>query len=405
MTDPKRRPSRALRGPQGGASGHVACLLILLAFSLYVFRLDSPPIPIFDEGLFYIPAAKAYLAGQPDPNFEHPPLSKLSIAAGIAVLGDNPWGWRVPSALAGTLGIALTYRLSRRLWASEIAGLLAAWLLITDFLWLEGSRLALLDIFSAVLLLVALNLALSRKTSAAGFFLGLAAAAKWSALWGAAGVLLALLPPHPGGRENGNSAGSGPALVAPRPHGESLPRARQMAFLVLAAAIGYSLPWLYNLIVLGETPLDVVDRHLRMLSYGAQAGAEGASTLDLLLAPAWWLLNGPLVVTAREDRSFWIVMMSNPFVFWGGLVALALLARRRAAGVLVITALALYLPWFLVPRIKYFYYLTPVIPLLAVAIPGAWLLRIPRSWRVAYLTGAVAAFVGAYPVLTGSLPR
>lgn len=351
-----------------------ASLLVLLAFGLYAFRLDSPPIPIFDEGLFYIPAAKAYLAGLPDPNFEHPPLSKLSIAAGIAMLGDGPWGWRFPSVFSGTLGIALTYRLARRLWDSPAAGLAAAGLLVVDFLWFEVSRLALLDMFQAVLLLVALNLAVSNRPALTGLTLGLATAAKWSAGWAAA-PLVFLTP------------------------------VRRAPLLLAAAAIGYSFPWLYNIIILGEGLPDLIDRHLRMLSYGAQAGAEGASAVELLLSPAWWLLNGPLVVTAREDRSIWMLMMSNPFVFWGGLVALALLLRRPSARWLALAVLALYLPWFLVPRIKYFYYLTPVIPLLAAAIPGAWLLRIPRFWRVAYFTAAIAAFVGAYPVLTASIER
>ena len=44
-----------------------------------ISHLPDPPIPIFDEGLFYIPAAKAYLAGLADPNFEHPPLGKLAM--------------------------------------------------------------------------------------------------------------------------------------------------------------------------------------------------------------------------------------------------------------------------------------------------------------------------------------
>ena len=39
----------------------------------------------------------------------HPDLAKLAIAAGIAVLGDNAWGWRVPAALAGVALIALVF--------------------------------------------------------------------------------------------------------------------------------------------------------------------------------------------------------------------------------------------------------------------------------------------------------
>ena len=70
--------------------GLLLVLLMVASLAVRLVRLDSPPIPLFDEGLFYLPAARSYLAGLPDPNFEHPPLAKLSIAAGIALLGDTP---------------------------------------------------------------------------------------------------------------------------------------------------------------------------------------------------------------------------------------------------------------------------------------------------------------------------
>ena len=68
-------------------------LALVLAFGALARlpHLNAPPVPIFDEGLFYLPAARAYLQGLPDPTFEHPPLGKEAIALGIALLGDNPW--------------------------------------------------------------------------------------------------------------------------------------------------------------------------------------------------------------------------------------------------------------------------------------------------------------------------
>ena len=78
--------------------------------------LDSPPIPLFDEGGSYVPAGRAITAGLPDPNFEHPPLGKLAIASGMAVLGDNPWGWRIVAAITGTVGVFFTFRLGAAVW-------------------------------------------------------------------------------------------------------------------------------------------------------------------------------------------------------------------------------------------------------------------------------------------------
>ena len=39
---------------------------------------------------------------QPDRNPEHPPLGKEIIAAGLALFGDDPWGWRFFPVLAGS---------------------------------------------------------------------------------------------------------------------------------------------------------------------------------------------------------------------------------------------------------------------------------------------------------------
>ena len=68
--------------------------IFLLNLVLKHFRLNSPPEAYFDEGAFYIPAAREYLNGNFLANFEHPPLAKLFMSAGILIFGDNPWGWR-----------------------------------------------------------------------------------------------------------------------------------------------------------------------------------------------------------------------------------------------------------------------------------------------------------------------
>ena len=154
---------------------------------LRLLRLDSPAEDFFDENVFYVAAAKSYLTGFTDPNFEHPPLGKLIIALGIQTLGDNPWGWRVMSVLFGTLGIVVTYLLAKRIFHSTKIALLASFLLTFDFLWFVFSRTALLEIFLAVFSLTALYFLWNYYQSEKGrdlilfsLFVGLAVAVKWS---------------------------------------------------------------------------------------------------------------------------------------------------------------------------------------------------------------------------------
>ena len=88
----------------------------------------------------------------------HPPLGKWTIAAGMAIFGDNnPFGWRVSAAVIGTLSVALIayagWLLFRSMTVATIATLLAA----VDGLMLVESRLALLDIFPMFWILATLR--------------------------------------------------------------------------------------------------------------------------------------------------------------------------------------------------------------------------------------------------------
>ena len=79
----------------------------------------------------------------------HPPLGKWAIAAGIAIFGKNPLGWRVSAALFGTVLVGLVYTGGMLLWGRPGLSALAAFLLASDGLALTMSRIAMLDIFAA----------------------------------------------------------------------------------------------------------------------------------------------------------------------------------------------------------------------------------------------------------------
>jgi dolichyl-phosphate-mannose--protein O-mannosyl transferase len=134
----------------------------------------------------------------------HPPVGKWLIAAGIALVGDEPLGWRLFNSLAGVLGVALAFSLARRLMGSVTWAFVAAGLLALDGLWFTMSRVAMLDIAAGVTTLAATRATIEvlariveRRPRAtmrivAGAFWGLALASKWSTAPYAlvAGVLL-----------------------------------------------------------------------------------------------------------------------------------------------------------------------------------------------------------------------
>jgi Gpi18-like mannosyltransferase/predicted membrane-bound dolichyl-phosphate-mannose-protein mannosyltransferase len=121
----------------------VACLFVLSAVSRF-WRLGHPATIVFDE-VHFVTQARHYLHAESflDP---HPPLAKLLIALGIDIFGDHPMSWRLANAALGTVLIAVTYLLGRRLFRNRMAAALAAGAVLCDGMFLVDSRVAVIDI-------------------------------------------------------------------------------------------------------------------------------------------------------------------------------------------------------------------------------------------------------------------
>lgn len=161
------------------------------AFALLcLIRLTVPSHAYFDE-VHYVPAARALLEGAAYPNREHPLLGKHLIGLGIAIFGDNAFGWRVMPFLAGVFAF---FAMMRAMWfgsLSKLAVIFFGILTATGFFLLIHSRLAMLDIFMiAAMAAAAWQFAAAlRQPEAAhmrllwtGMALGAAMAAKWNAI-------------------------------------------------------------------------------------------------------------------------------------------------------------------------------------------------------------------------------
>jgi dolichyl-phosphate-mannose-protein mannosyltransferase len=116
--------------------------------------------PLFDEKYYAIQAWEMLRNGGVEDNqafgvVVHPPLGKQLIAIGEWLLGYNPTGWRLASAVAGIVSVLLIIRVTRRMTGSTLLGGIAGVLLICDGVSHVQSRSALLDIFQAVFVLAA----------------------------------------------------------------------------------------------------------------------------------------------------------------------------------------------------------------------------------------------------------
>ncbi len=165
-------------------------LVAVLAGGLRLWDLGRPGSLVFDE-TYYVKQAYTLLRvgfeakwpEDPNPAFEagnvdtflslpdyvvHPPLGKWMIAGGMQLFGgaENPWSWRISTALVGILAVFLLARIARRLFASTAMGVLAGGLLAIDGMAIVHSRTGLLDNFLMFWVLVAFGFLLLDREQA-----------------------------------------------------------------------------------------------------------------------------------------------------------------------------------------------------------------------------------------------
>lgn len=339
-----------------------ALTIFLSTVLLFLVFLNRPARLIFDEK-FYVTSARGILATGRDENFQHPPLAKEMIAGSIALLGDNPWGWRAASAAMGALTLVSIYLLMS-LFVNSSFAVAAVIFVFANGLFFTLSRLGLLEIFSLGFTMMAITALFyqlyrsepdqRRLLQVSAILFGLAIAAKWSA--------------------------AVPFVVCVV--GGVLTRKiswRQWILYFVRAALFYILPFfLLSSMGFGS----VIELHKAMWLFHNPDVFQSAAAFEN--ASPWWdwafriqpMWFAVLPNEANEHGKFLGVMIfGNPFVIWvgwGALVFCAWRAFRRGAEALrwlVTLALAPYLVWAVVQRpATYFYYFLPTSVFLALAL-------------------------------------
>lgn len=465
--------------------------LLVMATTTMLLGLDDPARIIFDE-TYYVNDAREYLERGVEESFAvHPPVGKWLIAAGIALFGDDAFGWRVAGALAGAVTVLLTYLVARRLrFGIAISGL-SGLLLLTDGLFFVQARISMLDIHLAFFVVLGTWLLLvDRERSGlgtrpeplpeafdltteddtpppprpeppprrnglrvlAGVAFGLAIATKWSGLLalGAAGLLTLGWELAWRQRWLGRWNADLGRMVA-----------SVLVALVLVPAGVYLasyVPWLVNYEYSHEGKKECTDEADQVIDpcdvgvSGRLAGLwrsqvaiarfhEGLEATHSYRAPAitWPVMARPVVYyweTCSEDRANGvarteedgevvepepcvveqgeaaeILAVGNPVLWWGFLAAtpllVASLVRRRLPGAVVsVFYAAQFLPWLVVSRPAFFFYMVPVVPFLALGLAYAVAL-VTERWPVAgtyagAALGGAAGFGGALLVGAGT---
>lgn len=173
--------------------------ITILLLKLAIITVPSPELPpssclvprdgcgfIFDEA-HYVPAIRKMLQGQAVNN-EHPPLSKALMILGVSIFGDNPVGWRIFPAVAGSLNVMLVGLIAYELTRRRSVAYAASFLYGTDVTTFNIGSMAILDAPSYSFLLLSGYLLLRGRLIPSSACLGLAALAKSSSTFTGAGL-------------------------------------------------------------------------------------------------------------------------------------------------------------------------------------------------------------------------
>ncbi|MBS7655879.1 glycosyltransferase family 39 protein [Candidatus Bathyarchaeota archaeon] len=170
--------------------------LLFISLALRVIWLDKPLGSLIFDEKYYVNVVRIILKlphdpdvyqNAPlgfDPNKEHPFLAKGIIALSTALLGDNAWGWRLPSVIFGALTIFIFYLLIKEISKKDFLALFSTFLLSFDNLIFVHSRIATLDIFMLFFMLFGFYLYFKNKIVLSALALSLSTLCKLGGLYG-----------------------------------------------------------------------------------------------------------------------------------------------------------------------------------------------------------------------------
>ena len=379
----------------------------------------------FDE-IYHARTAYEQLRGVYPYEVSHPPLGKEILSLGIVLFGMTPFGWRCMGALFGVAMLPLMWDLLRRMFRDDRVALCGAALLAFDFMHLTQTRIATIDSFATLFILL-MYLFLYRyftegklrHLAACGVTFGIGAATKWTCLYAGAGlgVLWALHWVFSGVRAHRAGDGRRYARRLLGNIGFCL-----VFFVLVPGMIYYASYYPYGaarglhgagMYFTREYAAIVLENQRFMFTYHA-----GLVATHPYSSRWWqWLLDlRPILyyLSYGDGTVSTIGAFVNPLLCWGGLLALPVLAYRawkrdRTALFILVGYLAQVLPWVFISRLTFEYHYFAATLFLVLALGYVF----DRLRRHGYL-GIVYAFTAAngvlfalfYPVLTGvTIPR
>jgi dolichyl-phosphate-mannose--protein O-mannosyl transferase len=380
--------------------------LFFASCAFFLFNIQYPKTKNFDE-FHYIPSAQQWIQFAENQNWEHPPFAKILISLGVRLFGDEPLGWRFMSVIFGALTLVGMYRIAYHLFGeNRKAGWICAVLTLFNQLLYVQARIAMLDTFMMAFLAWSLWFfvkAIDEYTfhpkwiQSSGVFMGLAIACKWFALvpWAMCALLLFI------------------QCVRMRSKNRFLDLVLYWGIVPAVVYFATFLPYLWVVRTppysLGEL---VTSFQARMLD-----GQKRVVNTHPYMSQFWdWIvMKRPIWYAfdkegAKQETVRGVILLGNPFLMWGGLVAigalvLEVLAKRSLQAFLITYFyLGFAFCWILIPRkVAFYYYYYPAGMMLSLAFTY-WIVKSKRDWPVFVGIGVTLGFFYYFFPILSALP-
>jgi len=385
----------------------------------------------FDE-IYFVRTAVEHLENLNPYEVSHPPLGKELIAASILTFGMSPMGWRLFGAIFGVIMISVMYIFIKNMFGKTSVAVCGALLLGFDFMRYVQTRIATIDTYAVLFILLAFFFMYRHITTDAdapfrkslaplafsGLFFGLSFASKWIGFYAGAGLLIIylirLIQLETHYRSN-EKAGFGSYLTKTLLF--------SVLFFVIVPVIIYYLSYIPYGTARGMSISNGMlwdpaflrlfwGNQVSMFSYHSQLVAEHP------FSSTWWqwVLNTRPILYANYalgDARARFGAFGNPVLWWGGFLAMITMVvraftHRDARALFIFIGFASQLlPWIAVTRIVFAYHYFPSTLFLVLALAHMFNTIIEHRERsglkAIYTYTAVTGVVFAmfFPALSG----
>lgn len=390
------------------ASLAIAVALTLLALTLRFYGITNAQSIVGDEKYYTRPSSLAYknfsqASISYNKGLARPPLGKTLINFGIWLIGDLPLGWRVMSAIFGSLTVFVLFYLTLMISRSRLGALLAALYLAVEPLHIALSRTGMLDSFLTFFSLLSVFLLYRYFSSRKKYWavlsaisIGLAISCKWSAAYFVPALMILMLFNRQFSRSSERIGGLLWSYFS-------------YIGIALISYLATWSPWLFSGLSFRELASIHVNMY-RLQSFALNSQSNYAQKISSCGLMGFLFGTSPFSGFSWIDGSITFIrqvaFIANPLAWWLGLsassVVLFLGFRRKNLGLMLpgIVVLFSLLPLAIQFRSYSIYYILPAMPFAFLAI-GALLSVAPRNIRpaaffISLIPLAVSAFL--YPV-------